>query len=251
MATCGKMDLDELLATLNVIGSEERCRQLRASELILVEKTPKVSPNGLTNGGITYATGLDTVRFLADWTEFYKVHYGITVDLSAVPLPPITQGFGWGVVVVPGITVQQVFNNWEKKGVTASKYTDKSLDEVISREKDERNADKGPYISWCRDRRAADEELKNLSANQIAQRGLKTMTLLERELLGEWYHTKTGDHLDPDTYTNCTGSRYSDGDVPDVDFHDGSSKVHVHWYSVGYRKDDLRSREVVALPQAA
>lgn len=39
MLVCGKMSVDEMLSTLNVIGSEERCRQLRAGELVLVEKS--------------------------------------------------------------------------------------------------------------------------------------------------------------------------------------------------------------------
>ena len=42
MATCGKIMLDEMLSTFNVIGSEDRCRRLRAGELILVERNQQV-----------------------------------------------------------------------------------------------------------------------------------------------------------------------------------------------------------------
>ena len=106
----GEVDLGQIEAMLNKIGGINGMRRLLADETVITDKVAKVSVNGLANGGITYATGLDTEKFLADWTEFYKVHYGREINLSTVPLPPITVGFGWGVVVLPNLTVQQVFD---------------------------------------------------------------------------------------------------------------------------------------------
>ena len=51
--------------------------------------------------------------------------------------------------------------------------------------------------------------------------------------------------LTPINVTLCSGSRGSDGDVPEVDWHDADGLV-VHWCYPGVAGDYLRSREVVS-----
>ena len=43
---------------------------------------------------------------------------------------------------------------------------------------------------------------------------------------------------------NETGSRYSDGNVPNVNWND--DKLNVNWYNTGNANDNLRSREEVS-----
>lgn len=88
------------------------------------------------------------------------------------------------------------------------------LDVAVPSNKDERHPKNGVYAVWFRDRVEADEELKNTSADMIVEMKIKTITLLERELYELVYFMETGNHLDIQNWTLCSGSRRSDGDVP-------------------------------------
>jgi hypothetical protein len=44
---------------------------------------------------------------------------------------------------------------------------------------------------------------------------------------------------------NLTGSRSSDGNVPNVNWNPDNRKLKVNWYNPGNTSDGLRSREVV------
>ncbi|MEK7600349.1 MAG: hypothetical protein AAB463_00090 [Patescibacteria group bacterium] len=241
------LQLGQIVAIGNKIGGEEGIRRLLADELMVVERAPKLSPNATANGGITYASSLNAAAFLSDWAEFYKIYYGREIDLSTVPLPPITVGFGWGVVVLPGLTPQLVFEK-SRELFSCWKYDERSLDEVIDLAKEQRATVTDPYVVWCRDRIEADEELKNTSAHQVKERGITTMTLSERELLEQWYFWKScGDHLDKQNVTLCAGSRRVGGYVPGADWDDGQGFC-VGWYDVSNSGDHIRARQVVSLP---
>ena len=94
----------------------------------------------------------------------------------------------------------------------------------------------------------ADESNKNLSANQLAKRNHKGITLLERLLLEMGYFLATGKHLDEKNVTLCTGSRDSVGGVPYVYWNSDDRKVYVRWYHPGDSDGGLRSRSAVSLP---
>lgn len=47
---------------------------------------------------------------------------------------------------------------------------------------------------------------------------------------------------------NQTGSRYRDGNVPNVNLNEFNGKVNVNWYNPGNAYGNLRSREVVSKP---
>lgn len=91
----------------------------------------------------------------------------------------------------------------------------------------------------------ADEDLKNLSVNDLTRQGIEGITLRERLILQLQYFKETGSHLDIYNVTLCSGSRYADGDVPDVSWGDG--KLKVSWCYVDYAFSDLRSRVAVSL----
>ncbi len=94
----------------------------------------------------------------------------------------------------------------------------------------------------------ADEELKNLSADDLKEKGIEGITLRERLLLELQYVAETGKHLDLTNWTLCSGSRYSDGVVPDVSW--GGGKLNVNWNNSSNRNDYLRSRAVSLKPSS-
>ena len=90
----------------------------------------------------------------------------------------------------------------------------------------------------------ADEDLKNLSADDLKEKGIEGITLRERILLELQYFKDTGKHLDIDNITLCSGSRYSDGLVPDVRLASGGN-VRVGWYDSRGSRPYLRARRAV------
>ncbi|HEY4520430.1 MAG TPA: hypothetical protein VJJ72_01325 [Candidatus Paceibacterota bacterium] len=249
MSTFEDLTLRQIRDVGDKIGSEERAKLFMSGDLVLVERDRKVSVSGQSNGGVTYASGLDTAAFLADWTKFYRDVLGQNIDLTAVDLPPTRPGFNWGVAVAMGITVQQAYDKCAEL-FPADKYTPESLNDVVPKKNDVRTTAKGAYVIWLRDRVEADDELKKKSAKQLEEAGTNCNTLLERLLLELWFHWKTnGGHLDIENVTLCAGSRSSDGDVPLVGWDDG--RLRVDWYHVDGRHDDLRARQAVSTPKAA
>jgi hypothetical protein len=67
---------------------------------------------------------------------------------------------------------------------------------------------------WFRDRQEADEELANKSALKLEELFIPGITLPERQLYELMYFEETGDHLDKENITLCSGSRNPDGNVP-------------------------------------
>lgn len=96
----------------------------------------------------------------------------------------------------------------------------------------------------------ADEEFKNLSANDLKEKfpDKKFITLRERLLLEIEYFKQTGNNLDVDNWTLCAGSRYTDGDVPDVGWSRRLGDVGFGFCLPDNSRDVLRSREVFLSP---
>lgn len=178
---------------------------------------------------------------VGEWQEFYQDVFGWTKDFSNLQIPPERNGFGWLIIVAEGLTLNQVFNKCVKRMKTWKCVSD--LDETVP--KNDREA-KTDYAVWVRDRVEADEELKNLSANQLAEKGILGITLLERLVLELFYFWKSrGKHLDLKNVTLCNGSRCSGGDVPGVYWYSGD-ELGVHWYNPDVRSGFLRTRAVVS-----
>lgn len=87
----------------------------------------------------------------------------------------------------------------------------------------------------------SDEELKNLSADDLEKKGIKGITLRERIIYELRYFKKTGQHLDIYNITLCSGSRYDGGSVPRARWLD--DKFRVDWDHPGLAHDGLRSRQ--------
>jgi len=229
------------------LGGEENIKRIQSGELVLVEKEHKTSIVGQANGGVTYASGLDTVAFLVDWQKYLGEVFGITADfLSMIKLPPFRQGFGWGVVMPQDLLVQRMLDILKLRFDGKLWQWCQNVDAELDPAKEVRTTANGPYVIWCRDRVEADEELKNLSANDLSTRGTNCMTEPERIMLEGWFHWKTGGHLDIKNVTLSAGSRWSDGDVPRADWH-GDDKFYVYRYDVDDWDGYIRAREVVSV----
>jgi len=100
------------------------------------------------------------------------------------------------------------------------------------------------YAIWVRARREADKELQSLSAEQIEEKGIKTLTLAERLWLGlDWWLEKK-QHLDVNNITLCAGSRDSHGCVPHVSWYRG--RMRVDWFGPRDDSPRLRARAAVS-----
>ena len=180
-------------------------------------------------------------NLVVDHQIFYHQIFNLDLDFSGIRIPNHQPGFDRLIIVAQGLTAQQVYDVCSQH-FKCWKYTDKSLDEAVPTH--DRDPKDGHYAVWVRDRVEADEELKNLSADEIKKKNLTTETLLERLLHELKFWSETENHLDKDNITNCTGSRYRVGVVPYADWYgDGFG---VDWCSPDFSGDGLRSRQVVS-----
>ncbi len=177
---------------------------------------------------------------LAFWENFYKKYFNLRVDFSSVKIPPKPAGFDRLIVVAQGLTRNQTYDVLAKH-FPCWRYIE-DLDATIpTNDRDPKN---GAYAIWVRDRVEADEENKNLSANRLKGQNHQCITLLERMLYELKYWDETGQHLDIQNWTLCTGSRFSDGGVPVAGWSDG--KFRIGWCYPDQADDDIRSRPVVS-----
>lgn len=172
--------------------------------------------------------------------KFYRDFCGLEVDFSKAKVPELQRDFARTLGIPRGLTLSRMFEAL-KQHFPCWRYTE-DLDGA-TKDLNERESTESYFIR-VRDRQEADEELKNLSANNIKERNLKTETLLERLVHeGVWYF-ETGDHLDKDNVTNCTGSRYHVGPVPSAFWRRG--RFEVSWCDPAYSYVSLRSRQAVS-----
>lgn len=162
------------------------------------------------------------------WQALYE-SMGVNVDLTSIEIPQQKEGFNRLVLVAQGVTAQQVFDHCASI-FPCCNYTGRSLD--TSFPVNDRTSS-GSYAVWLRDRREANEDLTDISANVLKASGILGVTLLERLLLEVKYFTETGKHLDIESITKCAGSRDSDGDVPSAGWRGGA--LSVDWCSADAR----------------
>jgi len=171
------------------------------------------------------------------WAKFYLEVFGLKKDFSRLKLPVETKGFDWIVVMAEGLTLTQIWTKIVER-MPAYKYWD-NPDDITS----DRKADKD-YAIRLRDRVEADEELANKSAEDLKKEEVFGITVEERLVLELFYYWQTGNHLDLENVTLCSGSRFLGGSVPVVRW--GGGGLCLRWYCAHGRRDDLRSRLVVS-----
>lgn len=175
------------------------------------------------------------------WTRIYKRYFNRRVNLVDVIIPDhYDPEKHFCVIVAKGITMNEVVKGLRKL-FTVSLYNE-DLDANVTA--NDRIADKDYAILFNKNIEA-DEEFKNLSANQLKEKSISGITLLERLLLEALYFSITLEHLDVNNVTLCCGSRYSGGSIPPVDWHSDDSKLRVSWYGPDFANDRLRARVAV------
>ena len=147
------------------------------------------------------------------------------------------------VYVLKGVTPNKVVKALRELGVNMYLYTD-DLDEAVPT--NDRDPQNGSYRVRFKKTIEADPELLEKSAEDLEKEGVKGITLLERLLLGLGYFMATGNHLDIENITLCSGSRDSGGSVPGVDWVTDGRKVYVYWFDVSDSHPGLCSRAVVS-----
>lgn len=178
-----------------------------------------------------------------DWHKVYEVlsmSAEYVKDIRA--FGPITEDPNlWVMPVIKGATCNKVVAAIRELKVDAYTYAS-DLDKGVPT--NDRDPNNGSYAIGVRRTVEADEENKNLSANQLKS-SHKGITLLERLLLELGYFLTTGKHLDVKNVTLCSGSRNSGGNVPGVGWGSDGRRVYVDWYHSDSSGGDLRSRSVV------
>lgn len=181
---------------------------------------------------------------IESWQKFYLKYFGLVVDFSQVKIPTNLADFLRIIFIAEGLRLSDVLKAMTKAGIKWWTYAvNDDLDKIIT--ENVRNPTTA-YAIRIRERVEADEELKDLSANQLKERGVNCMTLLERAVYGLKYFSETGQHLDIVNYTLCAGSRDSDGHVPRVSFYPHSDDVRVSRWRPDRSGGYLRVRQVVS-----
>jgi hypothetical protein len=189
---------------------------------------------GLFQPSVVFASQLNGLR------SFYKEFFGMDLDFSGVHIPKRVSVFDYLLIIAESLSLDKVYEACIKN-FPCSRYGYEDM--WLAAVRNDRSPIKH-YAIWVRDIQESDEELRNLSANQISGRGIKTETLMERLIheLIYWHNTKK--HLDMKSTTLCAGSRDKDGRVPCVNW--CGVNMNVSCYSSSHSGDFLRARQVVS-----
>ena len=179
---------------------------------------------------------------ISDWQSFWHNITGQEYNFSSIRIPARPEGH-WRLLVCIDISLETLYAECQKR-FTCWRWTDKNLDKIVIQ--NERTAKNGPYAIWVRNETEADENLKNLSSNDIKKQNLTTETLAERFIHELKHFQETGKHLDIKNVTLCSGSRFGAGSVPSVDWSPHWGEMSVFWYRPDYRYGGLRSRQAVS-----
>lgn len=186
------------------------------------------------------------------WYRVYKL-IGMTDGFRAFITEKggIVQQEGlWTLPVLEGLTCSKVIQAMRNLGVDIRCRDD--IDDVITIDDRDPNRD-GSYVVSFKANREADEDTKNLSANELKEHGHEGITVLERLLLELFYFLdgKERKHLDQKEWTMCSGSRLSDGNVPIIHRNNFYRYVFVHSCTLDHSHHSIRSRSVVSSASAS
>lgn len=149
----------------------------------------------------------------------------------------------WTIPIVKGLTCKKIIACLKKSGVNIKKYINNPDADINKNDRDP-NRDDSYAIDLGRNVEA-DEENRNLSVDDLKERGVKGITLLERLFLELGYFTSTGKHLDVESVTLCAGSLHKSGDTPRVCYRSGSLRIFVCWCGSRDQCDHLRPRSTI------
>lgn len=182
----------------------------------------------------------DLEKVNIDWARVYKtLGMKFEPESLAVEADPCF----WDVYVQKGVTPNKVVAAFRELGVDVYTYIDDLDTNVPTNDRDPKN---GSYRVRFNKTIEADPELAGKSAEDLKTENISGITLLERLLLGLGYFLAIGEHLDVENITLCSGSRFSDGDVPYVDWDADGRGLYVGWCNPRDAGGGLRARAVVS-----
>ena len=209
----------------------------------LIKSNRKKDPSIEAFAKSIYDDNKNSRQIKATWQKIYKNWFGLQKDFSNLQIPEnYDPRKHFAVIVAQGLTMNEIVASMIKR-FSVYLYRD-NLDASMTH--NDRDAKNGDYIVIFNKNIEADEEFKNLSANKLKNMNHQGITLMERLLLEVLYFDKTKKHLDINNWTLCSGSRFSDGDVPFVHWNSYDVELYVFWCSPDHSNDDLRSRAVVS-----
>ena len=176
------------------------------------------------------------------WRKFYQKHFSMELNFADVNIPEKPVEGTWSLVfIAQGLTLNQVYDAMSK-AFKCWRYSDDLDKSVTKNTRDTKTA----YAIWVRDGQEPDEKYLGKSTNQADPNMTIGVTLLERMIMEIKCFDWTGKHLDIKGVTFCTGSRFSDGDVPRVDWRSDFQEVRVGWCDLGYSNSVYGLREAVS-----
>lgn len=185
------------------------------------------------------------------WRTIYKKHFDIDANFSNVfiPLKPI-EGKWRLLFVAQELMIDHAYIIYTR---TISRYNAKmwkddyysgSIDYKIA--DNIRNPKDGSYAIWVRDEQESDEKFCGQSTEQADPNKLIGETLLERMIHGIVYFIETKKHLDEKGTTLCSGSRTTNGDVPNMHWYPDSHMVGVRYSRVDCINPNGGIRQVIS-----
>jgi hypothetical protein len=225
------------MATKVVAGSSVTASQLKD----FFRQIDDGSINGIHMQAILeHRNPYDLDNVVIDWKKVYET-LGMKVDFNN---DDVNDPNYWVVPVFKDVTPNKVVKALRYFNVNMYLYTDDLDKGVPTNDRDP--AKDGNYRVKFLKTIEADPELKEKSADTLAKEKIKGITLLERLLLELGYFLTTGNHLDVENVTLCSGSRDSDGNVPSVYWSTDYRRVYVNWHYPSNSYSRPRARAVVS-----
>ncbi len=183
----------------------------------------------------------------AEWEKFYQEMFGLKADLSKVQVPSASGGLDFLQCMFGGLSYGQIHDkekefykskgygimDWDNNWVTLIKFT---LEERLTTKN---------YAIRHSGLAEAEATYAGKSANWIAQNKIKTMTRKEQMIFALYYYWKNNARIDVEQITYCTGSRYTNGGVPYVNWF--GDNLSSNWIDPSAARDMWRPRPVLAL----
>lgn len=182
---------------------------------------------------------------IKEWQEFYLEYFGLSIDLSKVKIPRLRKSYDRVIIIAKDLTCNQTLEAMRKLFDAWTSYDNDDLYKAIS--SNSRDS-KSSYAIRVRNSVEPDEEFLGKSADEADPEGKIGVTLLERLILELKYFSETGEHLDTDGWTLCTGSRLVSGRVPGVCWLPDYRGLGVGSYSSGYSYARGGLRSAVSFP---
>jgi hypothetical protein len=241
------LELPKLEEVFKVFKNGNPSTSFRAERKDLMNKIKEIKAKTNSNINKLNTKLLENPRFALKqiWKNIYKNWFDKEINISDIKIPKdYNPEKHFGLIIPGNLTMNEIAAVMRDK-IKQDQSTSFKLEYLDGRvTKNDRPVDKS-YAILFKNNVEADEDLKELSANQLAERGIKGITLKERLLMEIFYFEKTGKHLDAKSVTLCSGSRYFEDSIPIIQWHLGAFRCGVERSSGA--GPALRARSVVSL----